>query len=79
MQDKKIRTGEKRWVFRSQPAQDSERAVAEIARVLGVNSIIAKLLYCRGYTTPSMARDFLTMESEMLADPFKMKGIEEAI
>ena len=79
MQDKKIRTGEKSWVFRSQPAPGSERAVSEIAANLGVNRIIAKLLYCRGYTTPAMARDFLTMESEMLRDPFKMKGVNEAI
>lgn len=59
---------------------DAKSAVAQISRALGVNPIIAKLLYNRGYQDPVSATSFVKMENEMLRNPFDMadmmKGVE---
>ena len=79
MHNKKTRIGEKNWVFKSQPTLEGEVSVSKIAADLGINPIIARLLYTRGYTNATSAREFLAMESEMLANPFDMKDIETAV
>ncbi|MBQ2875905.1 MAG: single-stranded-DNA-specific exonuclease RecJ [Clostridia bacterium] len=76
---KTIDAKEKRWIIRSADGDGSETAISKIAEALGINPIVAKLLYNRGYTDPESAKTFIYMESEMLSDPFKMKDIEKGI
>ena len=70
---------EKNWLIRSSDSSSYRVAVSEIAANLGINPIVAKLLYNRGYTNLASAKAFVYMESEMLLDPFKMKDIEKGI
>ena len=70
---------EKNWLIKSTDSPEYDTAITEIALALGVNPIVAKLLYNRGYTTVESAKAFIYMESEMLVDPFLMKDIVKAI
>lgn len=70
---------EKLWILKSHTTPENEREIRKIASTLGINPIVAKLLYTRGYKTPADAKSFLCMESEMLANPFDMKDIDSAV
>ena len=70
---------EKNWLIKSIDSPEYDAAISEIALALGINPIVAKLLYNRGYTTVETAKAFMYMESEMLVDPFLMKDIVNAI
>lgn len=70
---------EKNWLIKSTDSVEYRSATAEIASELGINPVVAKLLYNRGYTTPASAKAFVYMESEMLLDPFKMMDVERGI
>ena len=70
---------EKNWLIKSTDSPEYISATGEIASDLGINPIVAKLLYNRGYTTAESAKAFVYMESEMLLDPFKMKDIDRGI
>ena len=71
---------EKVWITNVPDTEEANSAVAAISRALGVNPIIAKLLYNRGYKDPNSATSFVRMENEMLRNPFDMadmmKGVE---
>ena len=69
-------TKEKNWIFKSTDTDESLIKINEIADELGINPIIAKLLYNRGYTDVASAKSFIYMESEMLSSPFLMKDME---
>lgn len=70
---------EKNWILKSIDSPEYDAKVSEIALALGINPIVAKLLYNRGYQDPVSAKAFVYMESEMLRDPFLMKDIDKAI
>ena len=72
-------TKEKRWILRSGDDDTSGSAISEIADGLGINPIVAKLLYNRGYNDVESAKSFMYMESEILSDPFKLKDIVKGI
>ena len=69
-------TKEKNWILKSPDTNESLNKVKEISDELGINPIIAKLLYSRGYTDVASAKSFIYMESEMLSNPFLMKDME---
>ena len=77
--NKKNDTKEKRWIIRSCDDAPSLEAIEKIARGLGINPIVAKLLYNRGYTDVDSAKSFMYMESEILSDPFLLKDIVKGI
>lgn len=54
-------------------------ASGEISRTLGINPIIAGLLYSRGYTDPKYAEGFIRMENEIFRNPFDMKDMDLAV
>jgi single-stranded-DNA-specific exonuclease len=70
---------EKNWLIKSSDNSAYRVGVSEIAASLGINPVVAKLLYNRGYTSVESAKAFVYMESEMLLDPFKMKDVEKGI
>ena len=70
---------EKNWLIKSVDTPEFNVAVDEIATSLGINPIVAKLLYNRSYTDAVSAKAFVYMESEMLLDPFKMKDMGKGI
>lgn len=69
---------EKKWNIRSKDASSSQ-AVAKIASELHLHTVVAQLLYDRGYETPEAARQFVRMETEMLCNPMQLKDIEKAL
>ncbi len=79
MQGKNEFTKEKKWIIKSIDDEKSNIEIAEISSELGINPIIAKLLYSRGYTDASSMKKFIYMESEMLANPFDMQDMEKGI
>ncbi len=74
-----IKTKEKSWIFKAPQSEDANSASKTIAAELGINPIIAKLLYQRGYKTTKAAKAFLYMETEVLTDPFTLKDMELAV
>lgn len=70
---------EKNWLIKSTDTQEFNSAVSDIASGLGINPVVAKLLYNRGYTDVASAKAFVYMESEMLMNPFKMKDMDRGI
>ena len=70
---------EKKWILKSTDTNESLASAKNIAKALGLNPIVAKLLYSRGYKTPDAAKRFICMEHEMLSNPFLMKGMEPGI
>ena len=70
---------EKNWIIRSVDSPESDKAIDAIAEDLGINRIVAKLLYNRGYTDSASAKSFLYMESEILSNPFLLKDVDLGI
>lgn len=75
----KIDAKEKRWIIRSSDDISTSSAINAIAEGLGINPIVAKLLFNRGYTDVESAKSFMYMESEILSDPFLLKDIIKGI
>jgi len=74
--NKTIEKKERSWILKS--LGENREAIAEIARELGINPIVARLLYTRGYTDVESAKSFIYMESEIICNPFLMKDIDRA-
>ena len=72
-------TKEKNWILRSVDSPENDVAVHKIAMDLGINPIVAKLLFNRGYTDSASAKAFIYMETETLPSPFKMRDIDKGI
>ena len=70
---------EKNWLIKSIETPEYQSKISEISDALGINPIVAKLLYNRGYTEVESAKAFVYMESEMLVNPFIMKDIDKGI
>ncbi len=70
---------EKQWILHESEAPSDRAAADAISRELGIGSVLSRLLVCRGYTDAAAARTFITMESELLHNPFVMKDIERAV
>ena len=79
MQHKKNKLKEKKWLLKSTATDESRVRIRDIADGLGINPIIADLLYSRGYQDISSAKKFLYMESEMLTDPFVIADMKPAV
>ena len=70
---------EKVWITNAPDTPEAHSAVESISRTLGVNPIIAKLLYNRGYQDPASAASFVKMENEMLRNPFDMADMMKGV
>ncbi len=68
---------EKNWILKSDRTEKTEREVAGIAASLGIDPVVARLLYTRGYSDPEAAKSFIYMETEMLCNPFLMKDCDK--
>lgn len=74
---------EPRWVFPADRAEVAQTDLDEAARViaaeLSLDPVVARVLVARGYRTPTEATKFLSDALTELPDPFKMKGLPEAV
>lgn len=76
---KKNTMKEKKWLIKYSATEDSAFDISRISRELGIDAIIANLLYCRGYRDVASAKKFLYMESEILTDPYEMADMHRAV
>ena len=65
----------KKWVVKEADAA----IVQEVAAALGVNELIAKVLYHRGIRDAQSAKNFLEPEVAPFHDPFLMQGMRTAV
>ena len=72
-------TKEKNWILKSVDSVENDAKINSIAMELGINPIVAKLLFNRGYTDVSSAKAFMYMERETLPNPFEMRDIVRGI
>lgn len=79
MNRKRNKLKEKKWLLKQIGTPEINESVRKISSTLGINPIIASLLYGRGYTTAESAKQFLYMESEVLSDPMKMADMKRAV
>lgn len=78
--DKKLKkTKEKNWIIKSDNSAHATEAAEKLSAGLGINPIIAKLLYNRGYTEIASAKSFLRMETEILSNPYLFADMQKAI
>lgn len=70
---------EKNWIIKSDDTPEFISKISSIASALGINPIVAKLLYNRGYRDEVSAKSFIYMESEMLSNPLLMKDVDKGI
>lgn len=73
------RAKEKIWLSKAENDTASLDAVNKIASVLGIDPVVATLLYNRGYQDPSSAMSFLKMEREMLRNPFDLMDMDKGV
>ncbi len=74
-----LKQKEKQWILKSCDDLSSKNEISKIAAGLKIHPIVAKLLYNRGYTDIKSAKNFIFMESEILANPFEMKDVDKGI
>lgn len=70
---------EKQWILHEDCTPADRAAADAISRELGITPVLARLLVCRGYRDAASARTFISMESELLHNPFHMKDVERAV
>ncbi len=70
---------EKVWITNAPNTDEANAAIAQIAQKLGVNTIIAKLLYNRGFCDFNSAKSFVCMENEMFRNPFDMADMMKGV
>lgn len=72
-------TKARQWTVKSVDTPELERAISSMCSDLGINHVVARLLYNRGYCDSASADTFLRMKNEMLRDPFAMKDMDKAV
>ncbi len=70
---------ERVWLTNIPDTKEANDAVAAISKHLGVNTIIAKLLYNRGFADPVSAGAFVRMENEIFRNPFEMADMSKGV
>ena len=75
----KEKTKEKTWIVKSFDDDGAKKSISSISSSLGLNPILAKLLYNRGYCDPTSAASFLRMEREMLRNPFDLADMDKGV
>ncbi|MBQ8371917.1 MAG: single-stranded-DNA-specific exonuclease RecJ [Clostridia bacterium] len=68
---------EKKWLVKNDGIADRSK-IREMSTKLGINPIVAALLFNRGYTDAAQGASFIRMESEILRNPFDMKDMDKA-
>lgn len=71
-------TASTRWILPERHPEEEEAAL-RLARALNLAPLAARLLIKRGYRDEEAARAFLSGGPERLHDPYRMRGMEEAV
>lgn len=69
----------KRWIYKDNKNDASEYMAKFIAERYSLPLFAARICVSRGLKTPEDAERFFTRGTEKLTDPYKMKGMDEAV
>ena len=70
---------EKQWLIKTPATDEASYAINSISSTLGINRILASLLYNRGYCDAKSANAFIRMENETFRSPFDMKDMDKGV
>ena len=70
---------ERIWSLSYASDEASEQSVACLSSALDISTVTARLLYQRGYTTPEVAKTFLSRSTQSWIDPMAMKDMDKAV
>ncbi len=70
---------EKIWSVRYIGDADARKSVEALSKLLGVSEVCAELIYNRGYSCETEAREFLNANIDVLHDPYLMKDMDLAV
>jgi len=67
------------WSLRYTPGNsEADAKIREIARDAGVSTVVARLIYNRGYDSAEAVARFMNPTSDILHSPFKLKDMDRA-
>ena len=79
MEQNAKKRNERVWVVKEDTSPAGKEAALRIRDALGIHPVVAALLVNRGYKDVESARRFLSMESELLCDPFALTDVIPAV
>ena len=71
--------GEKNWRILDDLTPEAIAGKEELTRALGIDPVVSRLLWNRGYRTPEDAKSYFTLANEMLGDPFDLADMKAAV
>lgn len=70
--------GEKKWRILDDRSPEGIAGKDALTQALGVNPVVSRLLWNRGYRTPDDAGAYFSLANEMLGDPFVLTDMDRA-
>ena len=70
--------GEKKWRILDDRSQEGIAGKEALTQALGINPVVSRLLWNRGYRTPDDAGAYFSLANEMLGDPFVLTDMDRA-
>lgn len=71
--------GEKNWRVLDDLTPEAIAGKEKLTKALGIDPVVSRLLWNRGYRTPEDARSYFTLANEMLGDPFDLADMKAAV
>lgn len=71
--------GEKKWRVLDDDSQEAVEGKQALTHTLGINPVVSRLLWNRGYRTPDDAKAYFSLANEMLGDPFVLTDMDRAV
>ena len=70
--------GEKRWRILDDLSPEAVAGKEALTQALGIDPVVSRLLWNRGYRTPEDARAYFSLANEILGDPFALADMKNA-
>ena len=71
--------GEKKWRVLDDDSQEAVEGKQALTHTLGINPVVSRLLWNRGYRTPDDAKAYFSLANEMLGDPFVLTDMDRPL
>ena len=70
--------GEKKWRILDDLSPEGIAGKEALTQALGIDPVVSRLLWNRGYRTPEDAKAYFSLANEMLGDPFVLTDMDRA-
>ena len=71
-------SGEKKWRILDDLSPEAVAGKEALTQALGIDPVVSRLLWNRGYRTPEDAKAYFSLANEMLGDPFVLTDMDKA-